>query len=103
MAAWLTAPEQQIKAFKKVGAFPSQQAALDSPDLKSVKVEFFNNAQTGEIFAERAKAVTVSPYKGAKYFPINDAMQQALTRIEDGSATPEASWEKFVADVQALG
>jgi cellobiose transport system substrate-binding protein len=30
-------------------------------------------------------------------------MQQALTRIEDGSATPEASWEKFVADVQALG
>jgi cellobiose transport system substrate-binding protein len=103
LAAWLTAPEQQIKAFKKVGAFPSQQAALDSPDLKSVKVEFFNNAPTGEIFAERAKAVTVSPYKGAKYFPINDAMQQALTRIEDGSATPEASWEKFVADVQALG
>ena len=45
----------------------------------------------------------MSPFKGPKYFPINDAMQQALTRIEDGSATPEASWEKFVADVQALG
>ncbi|GAA6525607.1 ABC transporter substrate-binding protein [Intrasporangium sp. DVR] len=103
LAAWLTAPEQQIKAFKKVGAFPSQQAALDSPDLASVTVPFFNDAPTGEIFADRAKAVTVSPFKGPKYFPINDAMQQALTRIEDGSATPEASWEKFVADVQALG
>jgi cellobiose transport system substrate-binding protein len=103
LAAWLTAPEQQIKAFKKVGAFPSQQAALDSPDLASVKVAFFNNAPTGQIFADRAKAVTVTPYKGTKYFPINDAMQQALTRIEDGSSTPAASWDKFVADVQALG
>lgn len=102
-AAWLTAPEQQIKAFKKVGAFPSQTAALDSPDLASVTIPFFNNAPTGTIFAERAKAVTVSPFKGTKYFPINDAMQQALTRIEDGSSTPAASWEKFVADVQALG
>jgi cellobiose transport system substrate-binding protein len=103
LAAWLTAPEQQIKAFKKVGAFPSQKAALDSPDLASVKVAFFNDAPTGQIFADRAKAVTVTPYKGTKYFPINDAMQQALTRIEDGSATPAASWDKFVADVQALG
>jgi cellobiose transport system substrate-binding protein len=103
LAAWLTAPEQQIKAFKAVGAFPSQQAALDSPDLASVKVAFFNDAPTGEIFADRAKAVTVTPYKGPKYFPINDAMQQALTRIEDGSSTPQQSWDKFVADVQALG
>ena len=103
LAAWLTAPEQQVKAFKKVGAFPSQVAALDNPELAAVTVPFFNNAPTGKIFAERAKAVTVSPFKGPKYFPINDAMQQALTRIEDGSSTPEASWEKFVADVQALG
>lgn len=103
LAAWLTAPEQQIKAFKAVGAFPSQQAALESPDLASVTVPFFNDAPTGKIFAERAKAVTVSPFKGTKYFPINDAMQQALTRIEDGSNTPQESWDKFVADVQALG
>jgi cellobiose transport system substrate-binding protein len=102
LAAWLTAPEQQIKAFKAVGAFPSQQAALDSPDLASVTVPFFNDAPTGKIFAERAKAVTITPYKGTKYFPINDAMQQALTRIEDGSSTPQESWDKFVADVQAL-
>jgi cellobiose transport system substrate-binding protein len=102
LAAWLTAPEQQIKAFKKVGAFPSQQAALTSPDLLSVKVASFNNAPTGEIFAERAKAVTIAPYKGTHYFAINDAMQQALTRVEQG-ATPQESWDKWVADVKALG
>jgi len=103
LAAWLTAPEQQIKAFKKVGAFPSQTAALGSAELTNVKNAFFNNAPTGQLFAERAKAVTVTPYKGAKYFPINDAMQQALTRIEDGSMTPAQSWTRFEADVKALG
>ena len=94
---------EQIKAFKSVGAFPSQQAALTSPELASVKNAFFNNAPTGTIFAERAKAVTVTPYKGPKYFPVNDAMQQALTRVEDKSMTPDKSWERFVNDVKALG
>lgn len=103
LAAWLTAPEQQIQAFKKVGAFPSQQAALTSAELKAVTNPFFNNAPTGAIFADRAKAVSVTPFKGAKYFQINDAMQQALTRIEDGSMNPQQSWDRFVADVQALG
>jgi cellobiose transport system substrate-binding protein len=102
LADWLTAPEQQVKAFKKVGAFPSQQAALTNPELLAFKVASFNNAPTGQIFAERAKAVTVSPYKGTHYFAINDAMQQALTRVEQGSS-PQESWDKWVADVKALG
>ena len=31
LAAWLTAPEQQIKAFKAKGTFPSQVEALTDP------------------------------------------------------------------------
>jgi cellobiose transport system substrate-binding protein len=102
LADWLTAPEQQIKAFKKVGAFPSQQEALGSQELLSVKDDFFDNAPTGTIFAERAKAVTVSPYKGTHYFAINDAMQNALTRVEQGTS-PQDSWNTWVSDVKALG
>ena len=30
-------------------------------------------------------------------------MQQALTRVEDGSMTPTQSWDQFVTDVKALG
>lgn len=102
LAAWLTAPEQQIKAFKKVGTFPSQKQALESPDLLSFKVASFNDAPTGQIFADRAKAVTMTPYKGTHYFAINDAMQQALTRVEQGTS-PQESWNKWVSDVKALG
>jgi cellobiose transport system substrate-binding protein len=104
LADWLTAPEQQIKAFKAKGTFPSQVAALESSDLTSVKNAFFNDAGTGEIFSERAKAVSVVPFKGPKYSGINDAMQQAISRVDiDKTDTPQASWDKFVTAVQALG
>ena len=32
-AAWITAPEQQLKAFEAKGTFPSQVDALDAPEL----------------------------------------------------------------------
>ncbi|MEO6142351.1 MAG: ABC transporter substrate-binding protein [Dermatophilaceae bacterium] len=104
LASWLTAPEQQIKAFVAKGTFPSQAQALTSKDLLSVTKPFFNNAPTGTILANRAKAVTVAPFKGKNYFAINDAMQQALTRVDvDKTDNPASSWAKFLTAVKALG
>ena len=68
LAAWLTAPEQQLKAFTAAGTFPSQVDAYTSADLLDATNEYFNNAPTGAILIDRANAVTVAPYKGAKYF-----------------------------------
>jgi cellobiose transport system substrate-binding protein len=103
LAAWLTAPEQQLSAFESKGTFPSQVDALESEELLGSTNEFFNKAPIGQILATRAAAVDVTPFKGVKYFPINDAMQQALTRVEDETMTREKSWEQFVTDVKALG
>ncbi|MCU0300122.1 MAG: extracellular solute-binding protein [Candidatus Nanopelagicales bacterium] len=104
LAAWLTAPEQQIKAFQAKGTFPSQQAALTDEALLSQTNAFFNDAPTGEILANRANAVTVAPFKGPNYFAINDAMQQALNRVDVAKTDdPASSWAKFENDVQQLG
>lgn len=104
LAAWLTAPEQQLKAFASKGTFPSQVDALDSPELLESTNAFFNDAPTGQILADRAKAVTVQPYKGANYFQINTALRDALTRVDvDGTDDVASSWAKFVRDVEALG
>ena len=104
LASWLTAPEQQIKAFTAKGTFPSQVEALSSPDLLGQVNAFFNDAPTGEILANRANAVTVAPFKGKNYFAINDAMQQALTRVDvDKTDNPASSWAKFLTAVKNLG
>ncbi|WP_420797217.1 ABC transporter substrate-binding protein [Agromyces mariniharenae] len=103
LADWLTAPEQQIKAFVNAGTFPSQNDAYTDEALTGFVNEYFNNAPVGEIFTDRAKAVSVAPFKGEFYFQINDAMQKALTRVEDGTQDKQASWDQWVSEVEAIG
>ncbi len=104
LASWLTAPEQQIRAFQSKGTFPSQVEALSSDVLAETTNAFFNDAATGEIFSTRAEAVTVVPFKGPMYAAVNDAMQQAIGRVDvDQTDDAESSWATFVDAVEALG
>jgi cellobiose transport system substrate-binding protein len=103
LADWLTSPETQVKAFENAGTFPSQVEALENETLLTSTNEYFNNAQVGQIFTDRANAVTVAPFKGDKYFQINDAMQKALTRVDvDKSQSAQQSWDQWVSEVDAL-
>jgi cellobiose transport system substrate-binding protein len=103
LADWLTAPEQQIKAFVNAGTFPSQTDAYEDTALTDSVNEYFNDAPVGEILTNRANAVNVAPFKGEFYFQINDAMQQALTRVEDGTQDKQTSWDQWVSEVNAIG
>ncbi len=104
LAAWLTAPEQQITAFKAKGTFPSQVAALSSPDLLGVKDPFFNDAPTGQILADRAKAVTVNPFKGPQYFAVRQVLSDAINRVDvTRKQTADQSWAQAVKEFNALG
>ena len=103
-AAWLTAPEQQIKAFVAKGTFPSQVDALASEDLLGVTNAFFNDAPTGQILANRAAAVTVAPFKGPNYFAIQQLVSDAINRVEvDQTDDPDSSWDKAVTGFAELG
>jgi len=104
LAAWLTAPEQQIKAFKTKGTFPSQVEALDDPELLDYTNEFFNNAPVGEIYSERAKAVTVQPHKGPNFFAITTIVTDAMTRVDvDKTDDAASSWDKALTEFDQLG
>lgn len=102
LADWLTSPDTQIKAFENAGTFPSQVDALSNDVLLSATNEYFNNAPTGEILTERAAAVTVSPFKGPKYFQFHDALQNAVTRVFDGLEDKTTSWNNWVTEVSAF-
>ena len=102
LAAWLTSPETQLKAFGNAGTFPSQLEALSSDELASATNEYFNNAPSGEILTERAEAITVAPFKGPKYFQFHDALQNAVTRVFDGLEDKDTSWNNWVTEVSAF-
>lgn len=102
LAAWLTSPETQLKAFANAGTFPSQVEALASSELASATNEYFNNAPTGEILTNRAEAITVATFKGPKYFQFHDALQNAVTRVFDGLEDADTSWNNWVTEVSAF-
>jgi cellobiose transport system substrate-binding protein len=104
LAAWLTAPEQQIKAFVSKGTFPSQVEALDSDELAAMTNDFFNGAPTGSILKNRAEAITATPFKGANYFAIHTTVADALTRVDvDKTDDAASSWEKALTAYAELG
>lgn len=103
LAAWLTAPEQQLKAFESKGTFPSQVEALDDPALTGSTNEFFNDAPVGQILAERANAVELAPHKGPRWGDIHTAWQQAIQRVDQGQETIDEAWKTFLADVERIG
>ncbi|MCH6230658.1 ABC transporter substrate-binding protein [Microbacterium sp. CFH 31415] len=102
LADWLTAPEQQVKAFTNAGTFPSQLEAYEDPTLTDATNEYFNDAPTGQILSARAEAVTVAPFKDASYFKYHDALQNAVTRVFDGVEDEQTSWDTWVAEVEAF-
>lgn len=106
LAAWLTAPEQQIKAFESAGTFPSQVEAQNAQVLLDSKNDFFNNAPTGQIFSSRAVALNgASPvFRGANYFTIHSAVQDGITRVDvDKSQDIDASWKEVLTEFSELG
>ncbi|WP_234986565.1 ABC transporter substrate-binding protein [Demequina sp. NBRC 110055] len=103
LALWLTAPEQQAKAFANAGTYPSQPAAYEDPAVADATNAFFNDAPIGTLFADRAQAVPSAPFKGEFYFQVNTAITDALTRVDGGTDDPTASWDKAVSEIEALG
>jgi cellobiose transport system substrate-binding protein len=96
LAAWLTAPEQQIAAFKKTGNFPSQVEALSSPDLLGTTNEYFGGVNTGELYSTMAEKVGKAQYKGPGDGKIQEnAMSPALQAVEQGKS-PEEGWQQAV-------
>nr|WP_027928490.1 ABC transporter substrate-binding protein [Amycolatopsis benzoatilytica] len=102
LAAWLTAPEQQIKAFEAKGNFPSQAKALEDPKLLSATDAYFGNAPIGKLFAEQARKVAKPQYKGPNDGQIQENVASpALQAVEQGTDAA-AGWQQLVDGAKKL-
>ena len=103
LADWLTAPEQQLKAYAAKQVFPSQVEALKSSQITETTSEFFNKAPIGQIYAAQASAITVQPFTGEHYGAIRDIVGDALNRVDSGAMNAEDSWQQALTDYKNLG
>jgi cellobiose transport system substrate-binding protein len=94
---WMVQPEQQIEIFKTVGNLPSQPALYKDPAVLDYKKEFMSNAPTGQIFAATAEGLKPQ-YLGKKNGPTRVAVENVITRVQQGGLKPEAAWAEAVKE-----
>jgi cellobiose transport system substrate-binding protein len=96
---WMIQPAQQISIFKTVGNLPSQPALYKDPAVLDYKKEFMSNAPTGQIFA--ATAENLKPqYLGKKNGPTRVAVENVITRVQQGKLKPDAAWPVAVKEAE---
>lgn len=94
LAAWLTAPEQQVKQSAAANNFPSTLEAQQKLVEDAAPNPVFNDAPTGVILASRAEGV-VAQFKG----PDDSVIQEnvflpPLKRLDAGTATADEAWDE---------
>jgi len=97
---FLTSQEGQIGAFKKVGALPSNPNALGDAAVLDAKNAYFNDAPTGKIFGDNAKAL-LPVYMGPKNQAVRTEVENAVRTVELGQRTPDQGWQDAVEKSKA--
>ncbi|MEU4220142.1 ABC transporter substrate-binding protein [Actinoplanes sp. NPDC026623] len=92
---WMIQPAQQIEIFKTVGNLPSQPELYKDPAVLDYKKEFMSNAPTGQIYAATAAALKPQ-YLGKKNGPTRVAVENVITRVQQGSLKSSAAWPEAV-------
>ncbi|MFJ6851493.1 ABC transporter substrate-binding protein [Streptomyces sp. NPDC091271] len=101
LVKWLTAPEQQAAVFKAAGLFPSNKGAYELPDVKTAKLEYFNNAPIGEIYAEEAQIIPAAVL-GPKDGVIKDTFSKQINNMEQRGTKPDAAWDAAIDDIDKV-
>ncbi|GHD13361.1 ABC transporter substrate-binding protein [Zhihengliuella salsuginis] len=96
LAAWLTAPEQQVKQSAAANNFPSTLEAQAEIVETAKPNELFNDAPYGEIFASRAEGV-IAQFKGPDDSVIQEnVFAPALKMLDNGTGTADEAWDEAV-------
>jgi len=97
---WLVQPEQQLAVFEVVGNLPSQPALYSDPRIIDRKDAFFNDAPTGVIFSDMAKALTPQ-YLGLKSGPVRVAVENVINDIQGGGQPNDATaWARAISEAE---
>jgi cellobiose transport system substrate-binding protein len=92
LAAWLTAPAQQITLFTKRASFPSAKVTYTDPAVVNATHEYFEGAPIGKIFIKAAENIPVV-ITGPKDLVINQNLTNGILSIDQKNKNPETAWK----------
>lgn len=98
---WLSAPEQQLIAFKEQGSFPPTPEAYTDPTIRDWRDPYFGATLIGKLYAESAKKVVPS-YYGPHHADVEIDILEHLTQVEQGTLNPRQSWEVILKRAQDI-
>jgi cellobiose transport system substrate-binding protein len=98
-AAWLAAPEQQVKLFTETNVFPSSEEAAQDPAVRETTSEYFSDAPTGQIFSDAAAEIP-SAIIGPSDQVIQEGLTDGLVQIEQQGASPEDAWQSTLDELE---
>ncbi|WP_229715720.1 ABC transporter substrate-binding protein [Mangrovihabitans endophyticus] len=101
LAAWLTAPEQQLRVFRETGNLPSTPQLYDDPAVTGYRSAFFRDAPVGKIYTAAANRKPAQ-YLGLRNAAARDIVTGMLSKVETGELTPYRAWKQATAQVRAL-
>ncbi|MBM7541390.1 ABC transporter substrate-binding protein [Amphibacillus cookii] len=97
---WLTAPEQQLKAFLDYGLFPSSPQVYEMSEFMDYEDDYFGGIATAQVFSEAAQQV-IPVYKGRLYYPVDEELKQAIDNISAGDDRDE-EWEAALQRIERI-
>lgn len=97
LAEWLTAPKQQKRLFREVGALPSQPDLLKDPEITGFERAYFNDAPVGRIYAESATELKPN-YRGPRDGDVRPVFKNALIRVEQGKQPAGKAFDQAIKE-----
>lgn len=102
LAAWMTAPEQQLAVFQAKKAFPAQVDALESTELTGATNDYFATRDAARRYAELATEVPLAAYQEPRDNRVqNEAIWPALEAVEEGNSR-DGGWQQAVSEAKKI-
>ncbi|MGW0394073.1 ABC transporter substrate-binding protein [Streptomyces sp. NPDC003042] len=96
LAAWLTAPAQQVRLFEKRGSFPSASATYKLPAVSGAQHPYFGGAPIGEIFSQAAEGVPVTVLGPKDLVIAQNLADIGMLQVDQKGRSAQEGWEAAV-------
>jgi len=96
---WLTDEQRQLELFREQNIFPSLTTLYDYTDIRNKRDGFFMGAPVGQLLSEAALAVR-PVYAGAQQPLVEEIMESALQKVENGLLSGDRAWEDAMRQIR---